>query len=201
MIGVLTMILGASPAFAGRISVGTLNLWHYDKDYPARLDRLERQVRGPGTPEVMGFQEAFKYMNGDSLFEAFVKVTGFNREYRATNRLGVMNDGIGVASLQELEKSRPCVVVGDFNDTYDSEQFAELKSLGYQDVLGGQGATYDPANPYGDGSGPDQLDFIFYRPDQLNLISADYLFKANPVSDHYGISALLEDRSASRASP
>lgn len=84
----------------------------------------------------------------------------------------------------------PIVIMGDLNDIYETVSFEGLKKLGYVDVLKGEGATYDSvANPYAQYSRTARLDYIFYHPDQLQLVDAGFMFKKNIVSDHWGLKA------------
>ncbi len=84
----------------------------------------------------------------------------------------------------------PAIVVGDLNDSYGSETLKIFLKNGFADVLGGEGATYDPAtNPLITDSqfGPSRLDYILYQPGRLVPVNPRLIFKGNWVSDHYGI--------------
>jgi len=89
----------------------------------------------------------------------------------------------------------PVIVVGDLNDVYASVSFDCLKNLGFVDVMNGEGSTYvHKENRFVKYKRNARLDYIFYRPSEFELISADFMFKENLVSDHYGLKAELKFR-------
>lgn len=96
--------------------------------------------------------------------------------------------------LDQIKKypNLPVVILGDLNDTYESETLKVFRDAGYRDVLDGKQATYVPGeNPLvtDDRFGASRLDYILYQPKQLTVKSAQIIFKKNWVSDHYGVAA------------
>jgi endonuclease/exonuclease/phosphatase family metal-dependent hydrolase len=221
------------------------------KDYDARVGRMNVEIAA-GIPEIIGFQEAAEWSNGQSLFNEFLKITAYSKHHRVTNSMGVMREGIGFGSknpgenctdlelpatsansrqwinicefpttlgrikvvnvhtspgpwavshrteqiqfiadhLTTLNSAVPIIIVGDFNDEYASVSFEALKKLGYVDVLNGEGVTYDSTqNPYAQYKRTARLDYIFYHPQQLKLVTAGFMFKENFISDHWGLKA------------
>jgi endonuclease/exonuclease/phosphatase family metal-dependent hydrolase len=101
-----------------------------------------------------------------------------------------------VQSLLEFIKTQdskiPTIIVGDFNDVYDSLVLKKIRSEGYVDVMNGDGATWDcTTNPYTkkNGCSEQRLDYILYKSEQLKLNSAGFYFKDYIISDHYGLQA------------
>jgi endonuclease/exonuclease/phosphatase family metal-dependent hydrolase len=89
--------------------------------------------------------------------------------------------------LNTFPHDEAIIVMGDLNDTMDSGLFDSLQKLGFRDIADGKMITYDPKNPYADGSPAAGLDHIFYRTTVLKEMDSGYLFKDKPVSDHYGV--------------
>lgn len=89
-----SLISFAAQAF----TVGTQNLYHYRTRFDERVAHLQTEYRTVGSPDIMGFQEAARWVGQRDLFDDFVALTGFRGIYESTNRLGVMNDGIALVS-------------------------------------------------------------------------------------------------------
>lgn len=246
------------PMVGWSFSVGTLNLYHYTERLSERKANLDTELRVRGTPDIMGFQEAARWRGFEMPFDYFVRQTGFQGIYEATNRFGVVTEGLALASrfkalhlesvrlpdtrtfsnqavnfgvyavsggqvlvvnthlspysqapwrrveqahfiLEQLRRfpPLPVVIVGDINDTYDSETLYVFRKAGFVDIAEGRGATYDPTtNPLlaGKPYGPVRLDYILYQPDRLRLIRFDWMCRENWVSDHYGLKAEFQIR-------
>jgi endonuclease/exonuclease/phosphatase family metal-dependent hydrolase len=243
--------LFSTAAFAQSFTIGTQNLYHWMKDYDTRLANMKEEIK-LGVPEIVGFQEAAVWKNGESLYNEFINLTLYSAHHQVTNSFGVMAEGIGFASkfpgqncidlelpnttfnsrqwinvcdfttqigqirainvhtspgpwatsnrtdqikfivdfLRRTQPKIPVVIVGDFNDEFSSVSFEPLKKIGFIDVKNGEGPTYDStANPYATYSRVARLDYIFYHPRQLRLMKADFMFKKNLVSDHFGLKA------------
>lgn len=97
--------------------------------------------------------------------------------------------------LENENPGVPTIIIGDLNDSYDSEPILLLRNQGFQDVFEGKEVTFDPGrNPLITEKklSPSQLDYILYRPRELKLREASIIFKENWISDHYGIKATFE---------
>jgi endonuclease/exonuclease/phosphatase family metal-dependent hydrolase len=97
--------------------------------------------------------------------------------------------------ITQQDSRDPVIILGDLNDVYKSSSFDCLKKMGFVDVLNGEGETYvHGKNPYVKYKRNVRLDYIFYRPTEFELISADFMFHKNLISDHYGLKAELKFR-------
>jgi endonuclease/exonuclease/phosphatase family metal-dependent hydrolase len=242
-------------ASAASVTVGTQNLFHWMHSFNERTAALKREVDAPGFPDIMGLQEAARWAGGKSIYDVFLDFTQYSAKYKITNKMGIMTDGVALASrwrgrdcknlelpgtsinsrqwlnvcsyiidnktisvinvhlspspwksdsrlqqvkfvLEEVvQKSKyPTLIVGDLNDTYSSAALLHLRSVGFQDVLDGQGSTYvSKENPYVMYPGQDvRLDYILFRPTEFSLREANFMFRENLVSDHFGLKAQFE---------
>jgi len=82
--------------------IGTQNLWHYPKNYKERLEGLKEGL-GEGLPAIMGFQEAWRYSGNLSLFDEFVRRTGYQSYFARTSNWLVMQEGDALASKFPIE--------------------------------------------------------------------------------------------------
>ena len=250
-LGSLTMS-GVANAF----SVGTQNLYHYKTRLEERKTHLAQEIAGTSFPEIVGFQEAARWVGTEHLFDSFVRLTHYTGIYKSTNNFLVMNDGVALVSklparnlrslslpntkpfsnqainigffttssgeevavinahlipssdgrtrrisqvefiLSEAAKiDLPLVIMGDLNDGFRAESTQKFIQAGFKEVMSGEGATYVPdENPLVTDHrfGPSRLDYIFYRPEKLKVVSAGLMFTRNWVSDHYGLRAEFE---------
>lgn len=242
------------PATGLAFTVGTLNLYHYPDRLAERRANLETEIRTRGMPDIVGLQEAARWRTTAMPIDYFLQLTGFQGIYEATNRFGIVTEGIALMSrikalhlesvrlpetrtfsrqainigiypveaggrvlvvnvhlspysqapwrrveqihfiLNELRRfpPHPVIILGDFNDHYDSEAMFMLRKAGFVDIGNGEGATYDPTiNPFltDKSTPPVRLDYIFYQPSRLQLLRADWLCRENWVSDHFGLKA------------
>ncbi|MBS1971055.1 MAG: hypothetical protein JSU04_12145 [Bdellovibrionales bacterium] len=94
--------------------------------------------------------------------------------------------------IAKKSEGLPVVIIGDCNDSYDSETLKIFRDVGYTDALDGKEFTYNPdTNPLVTDKkyGPTRLDYILYQPAQLKVNKAGLIFHDNWISDHYGLSA------------
>lgn len=102
---VLIFLLGFAPGLpVWGFSVGTLNLYHYASRLDERRANLENELRVRGFPDIMGFQEAARWVGVEMPFDTFIRFTGFQGIHEVTNRFGVMNEGIGLLSRSPARK-------------------------------------------------------------------------------------------------
>lgn len=95
----LLLLFCLTPAStAWGFSVGTLNLYHYASRLEERRTNLENELRVRGFPDIMGFQEAARWIGVEMPFDTFVRFTGFDGIHEVTNRFGVMKEGIALVS-------------------------------------------------------------------------------------------------------
>ena len=85
-------------SIAAAFTIGTQNLYHYTTQYPERFANMDKEVAGPGVPQIICFQEAARWTSKDALYDHFINLTKYQGVYQSTNQLGVMNDGIALVS-------------------------------------------------------------------------------------------------------
>lgn len=94
--------------------------------------------------------------------------------------------------IAKKSEGLPVIIIGDFNDSFDSPVLQSFKDAGFADVLDGKEFTYNPdTNPLVTDKqyGPSRLDYILYQPARLKVDQAGLIFHDNWVSDHYGLGA------------
>src|SRR5688572_1657961 len=90
--------LAGPPAWAGKVSIGTQNLYHWMTDYEARVSRMRTEIQS-GIPEIMGFQEAARWSDGESMYDEFLMLSKYNDDhYQVTNNFGFMREAVSMAS-------------------------------------------------------------------------------------------------------
>lgn len=80
------------------------------------------------------------------------------------------------------------IILGDFNQDFEEDFFQPLYEIGFKNVLSAKTCTYcNGDNPYAGGPYRSKLDYIFYRPSNLELNDSGLYNDKMPVSDHYGV--------------
>lgn len=91
-------------------SIGTLNLWHYRDDYSVRATRIVDAASG--FPQIMAFQEAAQWETGESLYEEFLKASGYQGFFSKTNQKKDYFEGLALASEFSFLESREVELPG-----------------------------------------------------------------------------------------
>ena len=91
---------------------------------------------------------------------------------------------------------------GDFNADACKEEARTLKKVGFKDAaedIGDECITWSQANPYVSSDvtfimedSDMRIDYIWYTPKFLSVVSCQRVFDEKPFSDHYGIFAVLQ---------
>jgi endonuclease/exonuclease/phosphatase family metal-dependent hydrolase len=78
-------------------TVVSQNLWHYPNDYKLRKNNLKTLFM-KRSPDVIAFQETWKWFGARSLFSSYLKLTKQNSSFCKTNNMFVMKEGMAIAS-------------------------------------------------------------------------------------------------------
>lgn len=111
----------------------------------------------------------------------------------------IENNRMLVEFVRQHDEGYPTFLLGDFNFLEDEDEYGNLQErIGPWDLFrlknpGDPGFSWHPANPWGDGKGePERLDYVFWLPNRnygLDILEAEVVHKARPLSDHYGVRA------------
>lgn len=94
----LSLILLTMSQLANAFTVGTQNLYHWNTRMEERQEHLTREFNAGEMPEILGFQEAARWVGKVTLFDHFMQMSGYKGIYTSTNNWGVMNEAVALVS-------------------------------------------------------------------------------------------------------
>lgn len=91
-----------------------------------------------------------------------------------------------------ISNGQRVIVTGDFNQDYDESFFKPLYDLKMKTVGTLTECTFCSANKYSLVPKDWRFDYIFYTHENLDLLKSQRINVTNPISDHYGLSAIFK---------
>ena len=91
-----TVLASADRAMA--FTIGTQNLYHYTTRLSERIQHMKDDLKVTPPPDIVGFQEAARWVHREHLFDTFTGATGYTGVYKNTNDYVILNDGVGLVS-------------------------------------------------------------------------------------------------------